>query len=117
MSWVVRLVVLLPAVAALAGLLLVRRRAVAAIVATGAAAVGLVLAVAEVDTFDHAALHGVRWPTRFHERLLRPLPLTVHDWRLTGLDVNRGLEIAEVDGAAFAGKAAAPAAPLTRRPA
>ena len=38
-------------------------------------------AVAEVSAFDHITLHGVRWPTRFHERLLRPLPLPVHDWR------------------------------------
>lgn len=72
-------------------------------------------AVAEVDTFDHAALHGVRWPTRFHERLLRPLPLTVHDWRLTGLDVNRGLGRAEVSGPAFEGRAAAAAAGLPAR--
>ena len=72
-------------------------------------------AVAEVDGFDHTALHGVRWPTRFHERLLRPLPLPVHDWRLEGLDVDRGLGLAEVGGAAFLGKAAPPAAALTRR--
>ena len=69
-------------------------------------------AVAEVDSFDHAALHGVRWPTRFHERLLRPLPITVHDWRLTGLDVDRGLDSAEVSEAAFTGRAARPATAL-----
>lgn len=69
-------------------------------------------AIAEVDTFDHVARHGVRWPTRFHERLLRPLPLAVHDWRLTGLDVNRGLDRAELSGPAFEGRAAAPAASL-----
>lgn len=74
-------------------------------------------AVAEVDGFDHTTLYGVRWPTRFHERLLRPLPLPVHDWRLDGLDVDRGLSVAEVGGAAFSGGAVAPAAPLTRRPA
>ncbi len=70
-------------------------------------------AVAEVDASDHATLHGVRWPTRFHERLLRPLPLPVHDWRLTGLDVDRGLDAAEVGGAAFSGEAARPAAALS----
>ena len=69
-------------------------------------------AIAEVDTLDHVTLHGVRWPTRFHERLLRPLPLAVHDWRLTGLDVDRGLELAEVSGVAFGGKAIMPAAAL-----
>ena len=69
-------------------------------------------AVAEVDTFEHITRHGVRWPTRFHERLLRPLALPVHDWRLTGLDINRGLKEAEVSGAVFGARAAVPAAAL-----
>ena len=69
-------------------------------------------AIAEVETFDHVSLHGVRWPTRFYERLLRPLPLPVHDWRLTGLDVNRGMVAADVAAAAFVGRAAAPAKTL-----
>ena len=69
-------------------------------------------AVAEVDTGDHVALHGVRWPTRFHERLLRPFPLPVHDWRLTGLDVDRGFSRADVENKDFTGKAVPPAAAL-----
>lgn len=69
-------------------------------------------AVAEVDASGHVARHGVRWPTRFRERLLRPFPLPVHDWRLTGLVANRGLDEAELDGAAFHGRAAPPAAAL-----
>lgn len=69
-------------------------------------------AIAEVDMFDHITRHGVRWPTRFHERLLRPLSLPVHDWRLTGLDVNRGLDEAAIGGADFGAKAAVPAAAL-----
>ncbi len=69
-------------------------------------------AVAEVDCGDHVTVAGVRWPTRFHERLLRPLPLPVHDWRLTGLDVNRGLTRAEVGGAVLAGNAVTPSAAL-----
>jgi hypothetical protein len=66
-------------------------------------------AVAEVDAFDHLNLYGVVWPTGFYERLLRPLPLAVHRWRLTGLDVNRGLTPADVDGGSFRGKAETPA--------
>jgi len=69
-------------------------------------------ALAEVDAWGHLPLHGVRWPTRFHERLLRPAPLPVHDWRMTGLDVNRGLDPASVSGAVFTGAAARPAAAL-----
>jgi hypothetical protein len=73
-------------------------------------------AVAEVDAWDHVEWQGVRWPTQFHERLLRPLPLAVHDWRLTGLDLDRGIEPAEVAGPDLRGRAAAPAGAI-RRPA
>ena len=69
-------------------------------------------AIAEVDSFDHVTLHGVAWPTRFHEHLRRPAPLPVHDWRLVGIDVNRGLSVADVEGPKFLGPAATPAAPL-----
>jgi len=46
-------------------------------------------AVAEVDTFAHTTRDGVRWPVGFYERLLRPAPLPIHDWRLTALSVKR----------------------------
>ena len=69
-------------------------------------------AVAEVETFDHVTLHGVRWPTRFFERIVKPFRLAVHDWRLTGLDVNRGLSARELSGPLFTGAAAAPAKAL-----
>jgi hypothetical protein len=68
--------------------------------------------IAEVETFDHQTLHGVRWPTRFYERVLRPIKLPAHDWRLTGLDVNRGLQASELESSSFSGAAAAPAARL-----
>lgn len=67
-------------------------------------------AVAEVDFFDHKEIAGVIWPTRFYERLRKPIPsLPVHDWRLTGLDVNRGLTAADISGPAFSARAAEPA--------
>ncbi len=67
-------------------------------------------ALAEVDAWGYLPRYGVRWPTRFQERLLRPLPLPVHEWHLTGLDVNRGLDRAAVEGMAFSGGAVLPAA-------
>ena len=67
-------------------------------------------AVAEVDLWGFVPQGGVLWPSHFHERLLRPFPLGVHDWQLTGLDVNRGLVAQDVDGPAFTGRAATPAA-------
>ena len=69
-------------------------------------------AVAEVDTFDHERRFGVTWPMRSYERVIHPLPLPAHDWRIAGLDVNRGYDAGALAGAAFSGAAAAPAAAL-----
>jgi hypothetical protein len=69
-------------------------------------------ALVDIDTFEHRSFHGIMWPTAFHERLLRPAPLDVHQWRLTGLDINRGESAAELTGPAFTGKALPAAAPL-----
>jgi len=73
---------------------------------------GTLGAIAETETFDHQTLHGVRWPTRFYERVVRPIRLPAHDWRLTGLDVNRGLQARELAGSTFSGAAMAPAGRL-----
>lgn len=70
-------------------------------------------AIAEVDFFDHREIAGVTWPTRFYERLRKPIPgLPVHDWRLIGLDVNRGLNETDISEANFSVKAATPARPI-----
>ena len=69
-------------------------------------------AVAEIDTFEHARRFGVLWPMRSFERVLHPIGLPAHDWRITGLDVNRGYSAQDLRGAEFAGAAAAPAAAL-----
>lgn len=65
--------------------------------------------VAEIDVFDVRELAGMRLPTRFFERLKRPFPLDVHQWRLTGFDVDRGYAADEVMDGALRG-AALPAA-------
>lgn len=69
-------------------------------------------AVAEVDTFEHARHFGVLWPMRSFERVVHPIALPAHDWRVTGLDVNRGYAADALSGPQFAGAAARPAAPL-----
>lgn len=52
----------------------------------------------------------MKWPTQFYERLRKPIPwLPVHRWNLTGLDVNRGYSVSDIEGPTFAGVAAAPA--------
>jgi hypothetical protein len=71
----------------------------------------------EVETFDHMNLHGMRLPTRFFERMVRPWRMPVHDWKMTGLDVNRGYTAADIAGPELAGPARAPAQPLPGRPA
>jgi hypothetical protein len=69
-------------------------------------------AVAEVDTFEHERHHGVVWPMRSYERVVHPIRVPAHDWRITGLDVDRGYDAAAVLGPRFTGAAAAPAARL-----
>ena len=66
-------------------------------------------AVAEVDTFDHERRFGVVWPMRSYERIVYPIALPAHDWRITGLDVNRGYGESAVRGPAFSGVAVAAA--------
>ncbi|MEP6883728.1 MAG: hypothetical protein ABJC66_03160 [Gammaproteobacteria bacterium] len=70
-------------------------------------------AIAEVDIGRFTTLEGISWPTHYYERLLRPVPLPVHEWRMSGLDLNRGLVARELTGSSFLGKAVAPAATIT----
>ncbi|MDQ3188623.1 MAG: hypothetical protein M3Q28_06940 [Pseudomonadota bacterium] len=69
-------------------------------------------AVAEVDTFEHERRFGVLWSMRSYERVVHPIPISAHDWRITGLDVNRGYAPREIVGPEFTNLAAAPAAKL-----
>jgi hypothetical protein len=69
-------------------------------------------ALVDIDMFEHRSMYGVMWPTAFHEHLRRPAPLDVHEWRLTGLDINRGETREELSGPAFTGSALSPAASL-----
>lgn len=67
-------------------------------------------AVVEVDFSGHREMAGVQWPTRFFERIRKPLPmLPAHRWWMTGLDVNRGLTGADLAGPAWSAKAGVPA--------
>ena len=68
-------------------------------------------AVAQVDTFEHERRFGVLWPMRWYEEVIHPLRLPAHEWRIAGLDVDRGYDMAEISGPAFIGRAALPAAP------
>jgi hypothetical protein len=69
-------------------------------------------AVAETDTYDHQQRHGVLWPMRSFERVVHPIPVPAHDWRITGLDINRGYDARAISGPEFSGAAAAPAKPI-----
>ncbi|MEO6361666.1 MAG: hypothetical protein ABIO71_00395 [Caldimonas sp.] len=69
-------------------------------------------AVAEVDTFDHERRFGVTWPMRSFERVVHPIAIPAHDWRIAGLDVNRGYGVQALLGPDFTAGAAAPARPL-----
>ena len=69
-------------------------------------------AVAEVDTFEHQRRFGVLWPMRSYEEVVHPLRVPAHDWYVTGLDVDRGYDVAALQGPQFSGLAARVAAAL-----
>ncbi len=67
-------------------------------------------AVVDVDHDRFVQIAGVTWPTHFYESLVAPFPgLPAHDFSLTGLDVNRGLNGADFVNAQFSTRAAKPA--------
>ncbi len=63
-------------------------------------------AVAETDWLDHGRHFGVLWPTQFYEEVVHPLRLPAHDWRLSGLSVNRGFSVDDLRGPRLSGAAA-----------
>jgi hypothetical protein len=68
-------------------------------------------AVAETDTYDHRRVGGILWPMRSFERVVHPLAgLPAHDWRITGLDLDRGYGLSAVNSVQFQGAAVAAAA-------
>lgn len=69
-------------------------------------------AVADVFLRDYVEGHGVMWPTHFFEQLRNPFDLPVHEWRLLGIDLDRGLTPADLHGPAFSPLAARPAGDL-----
>lgn len=75
-------------------------------------------AMVEVDVSEFQNFQGVEWPTRFRERMRRPVPLLpMHDWQLTGLDLNRGWSATDIGGAQFTGLAQGAARALPGSPA
>ena len=69
-------------------------------------------AVIEVDYFDYIERDGVRFPTRWFERVKRPVLISARDWRMTGLDLDRGFSRSDIKGPQLLGAAAAPAISL-----
>ena len=59
---------------------------------------------------------GVTWPTHFYETVVRPLAgLPAHDFYLTGIDLNRGLNVKDFSDGQLSERAARPAASLPTR--
>ncbi|MEM1434459.1 MAG: hypothetical protein AAGG11_10425 [Pseudomonadota bacterium] len=53
---------------------------------------------------------GFLFPSAFFERVRAPIAIDAHAWCLTGLDINRGLTLADFDGGDWSGAAERPAA-------
>lgn len=71
-------------------------------------------AVIEVDYFNYIEREGVRFASRWFERVKRPVLVDAREWWLTGLDLDRGWSRSDIRGPQLSGRAAAPAAPLPR---
>ena len=69
---------------------------------------------AHVDTtfLEYRDVAGYLLPVRFHERVRAPLRIDAHTWWTTGIDTDRGWRDEDVNGSAFSGAAALPAAPI-----
>jgi hypothetical protein len=72
-------------------------------------------AVVDTDLSDFVTVGGVKWPSKFYEDLVTPFRgLPAHLFWLTGLDVNRGMAPADLNGLEFSPKAAALAMPIKK---
>jgi hypothetical protein len=60
----------------------------------------------EVEYLDYRQVDRYTFPVQFFERVNAPISIDAHAWRLTGIDINRDYQIAELRGAKFAGQAA-----------
>ena len=69
----------------------------------------------DVTFLDYAEHEGYVFPSRFHERVRAPLAIDAHTWWLTGLDLNRGLTLEDLDPAGWSADAAHPATPVGPR--
>ena len=49
-------------------------------------------ATVDVTYLDFRRVDGFLFPVRFFERVRAPIAIDAHAWRLTGLDINRGIE-------------------------
>ncbi len=69
---------------------------------------------AHVDTtfLAYRDVAGYLLPVRFHERVRGPLRIDAHTWWTTGIDTDRGWRDEDVNGTAFGGAAAMPAASI-----
>lgn len=66
-------------------------------------------ATADVTFLRYLSVGGVLLPVAFDERVRAPVSIHAHAWRTTGLELDRGLTAADIDGVQWSEKAARPA--------
>jgi hypothetical protein len=66
-------------------------------------------ATADVTFLRYLSVGGVLLPVAFDERVRAPVSIHAHAWRTTGLELDRGLTAADIDGVKWSEKAARPA--------
>jgi hypothetical protein len=66
----------------------------------------------QVDYLDYVQVGKYLFPSDFYEKVNAPIAIGAHAWRLTGLDINRGLSLKDIDDIEYSSKAEKPAMTL-----
>lgn len=51
----------------------------------------------DVTFLEYQGIDRYTFPSKFHERVRGPIAIDAHSWHLTGIDINRGLALEDVD--------------------
>jgi hypothetical protein len=63
----------------------------------------------QVDYLDYIQVGKYLFPSDFYEKVNAPIAIGAHAWHLTGIDINRGLSLKDIDDIEFSSNAEKPA--------
>ncbi|MFT6221140.1 MAG: hypothetical protein ACJA0C_000540 [Candidatus Endobugula sp.] len=66
----------------------------------------------QVNYLNYVKVENYIFPSNFYEKVNAPISIGAHTWRLTGIDINRGLRLKDVDSKGYSSRAGKPAKPI-----